>query len=111
MIRGSVYRIDLGDAKRGHEQSGKRYGVCLSEGPAAWSTAVFAPTSTRAQPAVFRPRLWIAGRESVVLTDQLRTVDLTYVSDEPVDHLTGTDWAEVEYALGRLLGLRVNLDY
>ncbi|MER5988362.1 hypothetical protein [Streptomyces sp. BE147] len=45
------------------------------------------------------------------MTDQIRTVDRQYVSADPVDHLTGTDMAQVDFALGRLLGLRINLDY
>lgn len=111
MIRGSVYRVDLGDAKRGHEQRGKRLGICLSDGPANWSTTVIVPTSTHVQQAVFRPSLIIAGRPTVVLADQVRAIDVQWVFGDPVDHLTGHDMAEVEYALGRLLGLRVNLDY
>ncbi|MGI5048343.1 type II toxin-antitoxin system PemK/MazF family toxin, partial [Streptomyces sp. JAC25] len=111
VIRGSVYRVDLGDAKRGHEQRGKRYGIVLSDAPNNWSTVVIVPTSTGAQDAVFRPRLVIAGRETVVLTDQIRTLDTQYVVGDAVDHLTGSDLAEVEFALGRLLKLRINLDY
>ncbi|XVV35019.1 type II toxin-antitoxin system PemK/MazF family toxin [Streptomyces sp. CA-100214] len=111
MIRGAVYRVDLGDAKRGHEQRGKRYGICLSNASDGWSTAIIAPTSTSAQLAVFRPRLFIADRDTVVLTDQLRAIDVQYVIGDPVEYLSGTDMAEVDYALGRFLGLRVNLDY
>ncbi|WP_454613300.1 type II toxin-antitoxin system PemK/MazF family toxin [Streptomyces collinus] len=111
MIRGSVYRVDLGDAKRGHEQRGKRYGVCLSDAPDGWSTVVIVPTSTSAQPASFRPRLTIAGRDTVVLTDQIRAIDTSWVFGDRVDHLTGSAMAEVEFALGRFLRLRINLDY
>ncbi|WP_326680979.1 type II toxin-antitoxin system PemK/MazF family toxin [Streptomyces sp. NBC_01237] len=111
MIRGSVYRVDFGDRKRGHEQGGRRYGIALSDAPDTWTTVIIVPTSTSAQNAVFRPRLVIAGKETVVLTDQIRTVDKQYVLGDRVDHLTGTDMAEVEFALGRLLGLRINLNY
>ncbi|MEV5007284.1 type II toxin-antitoxin system PemK/MazF family toxin [Streptomyces sp. NPDC055692] len=111
MIRGSVYRVDLGDAKRGHEQKGKRLGIVLSNVPDNWSTAVIVPTSTSAQPAIFRPQLVIAGRETRALTDQVRTIDTQFVVGDPVDHLTGQDMAQVEFALGRLLGLRIELDY
>ncbi|MEU4924554.1 type II toxin-antitoxin system PemK/MazF family toxin [Streptomyces parvus] len=111
MIRGSVYRVDLGDAKRGHEQRGKRYGIVLSDAPDNWSTVIIVPTSTRAQDAVFRPRLVIAGRETVALTDQLRALDTQYVVGEAVDHLTSADMAQIEFALGRLLKLRIDLDY
>ncbi|MFJ2575092.1 type II toxin-antitoxin system PemK/MazF family toxin [Streptomyces halstedii] len=111
MIRGSVYRVDLGDAKRGHEQRGKRYGIVLSDTPDTWSTVVIVPTSTSAQATVFRPRMVIAGRETLALTDQIRTLDTQYVVGESVDHLTSSDMAQVEFALGRLLKLRINLDY
>ncbi|MEU9575390.1 type II toxin-antitoxin system PemK/MazF family toxin [Streptomyces massasporeus] len=110
MIRGSVYRVDLGDAKRGREQAGKRFGIVLSDAPDNWSTVTIVPTSTRAQPAIFRPRLLVAGRMTRALTDHLRTIDTQYVG-EPVDHLTREDMAQVEFALGRFLSLRIELDY
>ncbi|MEV5930105.1 type II toxin-antitoxin system PemK/MazF family toxin [Streptomyces cellulosae] len=106
-----MYRVDLGDAKRGHEQKGKRLGVCLGIGPVGWSTVVMAPTSTSAQNAIFRPRLTIAGESTLVLIDQVRSLDVRYVFGDPVDHLTGTDVAQVDYALGMFLGLKVTLDY
>ncbi|WP_405812671.1 MULTISPECIES: type II toxin-antitoxin system PemK/MazF family toxin [unclassified Streptomyces] len=111
MIRGSVYRVDLGDAKRGHEQRGKRLGIVLSQNPETWSTVVIVPTSTRAQDAIFRPRLHIAGRDTVALTDQIRTIDTQYVFGDPVDHLSRTDLTQVEFALGRLLQLRLDVDW
>lgn len=57
MIRGAVYRVDFGDAKRGHEQRGRRYAVVISPGSMPWSVVTVVPTSTSAQPAVFRPEL------------------------------------------------------
>ncbi|MFF8867996.1 type II toxin-antitoxin system PemK/MazF family toxin [Streptomyces sp. NPDC015139] len=106
-----MYPVDLGDVKRGHEQRGRRFGIVLSDAPDTWSAVVIVPTSTRAQPAIFRPKLVIAGRTTVALTDQIRAIDTQFVRGEPVDHLTGTDMAQVEFALGRLLHLRINLDY
>ncbi|MFZ4188938.1 type II toxin-antitoxin system PemK/MazF family toxin [Streptomyces pseudogriseolus] len=111
MIRGAVYPVDLGDAKRGHEQKGKRYGIVLSDTPRSWSTVVVVPTSTSAQPAIFRPRLVIAGQETLALTDHIRTVDTRFVGSEPVDHLIARDLAQVEFALGRLLSLRIDINY
>lgn len=90
MIRGSVYPVDLGDVKRGHEQRGRRFGIVLSDAPDTWSTVVIVPTSTKAQPAIFRPKLVIAGRTTVALTDQIRTIDTQFMRGEPIDHLTGT---------------------
>ncbi|MER7739981.1 type II toxin-antitoxin system PemK/MazF family toxin [Streptomyces sp. NPDC096538] len=106
-----MYRVDLGDAKRGHEQKGKRLGVCLSSAPAGWSTMTVAPTSTSAQDAVFRPRMTIAGRSTVILIDQVRTIDISYVFGDPVDYLTGTDMGQIEHALGLYLGLKINPDW
>ncbi|RPE38997.1 mRNA interferase MazF [Streptomyces sp. Ag109_O5-1] len=112
MIRGGVYRIDLGDAKRGHEQKGKRLGILMSHPFPAWSTATVIPTSTRAQEAIFRPLLVIDGRETRALVDQIRTIDLQYFLDEdPVDILTAVNLAQVEYALANLMGLSQGLSY
>lgn len=111
MIRGSVYRVDFGDAKRGHEQRGKRLGIVLSDVPEGWSTVVVVPTSTSAQDAVFRPRLVIGSRETLVLADQIRTIDTRFVMGDRVDHLTQTDMAQVDFAVGLVLKLRVEIDY
>ncbi|THA26161.1 type II toxin-antitoxin system PemK/MazF family toxin [Streptomyces sp. RKND-216] len=105
MIRGAVYRIDLGQAKRGHEQGGRRHGLVLSPTSMPWSLATVVPTSTRAQPAVFRPELSIAGARTRLLVDQLRSIDVRFIHGEPVDYLTRDDLAEVERAVSRYLGL------
>ncbi|RKS05327.1 mRNA interferase MazF [Nocardiopsis sp. Huas11] len=111
MIRGAVYPVDLGDAKRGHEQRGRRLGLVVSTRPDTWSVVTIVPTSTSAQPARFRPEATIAGRSTRLLVDQIRTIDTAYVVGGTVDYLAGTDMAQVEYALGRYLGLRVEIDY
>ncbi|HEY1916377.1 MAG TPA: type II toxin-antitoxin system PemK/MazF family toxin [Streptosporangiaceae bacterium] len=105
MIRGAIYPIDLGDAKRGHEQRGRRLGLVISIEQDAWSTATVIPTSTSAQPSVFRPEVVIAGRETKVLIDQLRTIDASYITGELVDYLTRDDMAQVEHGLSRYLGM------
>ena len=105
MIRGAVYRIDLGDAKRGHEQRGRRLGLVLSPGSMLWNVATVVPTSKSAQPAVFRPTLEIAGEVTRLLVDQIRTVDIRFVHGEPVHYLDRSEMAEVEYAVVRYLGL------
>lgn len=96
MIRGAVYPVDLGDAKRGHEQRGRRLELVISIEQSAWSTVTVIPTSTRAQPAVFRPEVVIAGRDTKVLIDQIRTIDTAYVTGELVDYLSRDDMAQVE---------------
>ncbi|WP_106409595.1 type II toxin-antitoxin system PemK/MazF family toxin [Streptomyces odonnellii] len=105
MIRGAVYRVDLGDAKRGHEQRGRRYGLVMSPSSMPWSVATIVPTSTSAQAAVFRPELEIAGSLTRLLVDQIRTVDVAFIHGDPVHFLDRDELAEVEHAISHYLGL------
>lgn len=105
MIRGAVYPIDLGEAKRGHEQRGKRLGLALSNHSDRWSTVVVVPTSTSAGPSAFRPEVVVAGRETRLLVDQMRSIDTRYVVGDLVDFLNHEDLEQVEYAVTRYLGL------
>ncbi|MFF8838512.1 type II toxin-antitoxin system PemK/MazF family toxin [Streptomyces sp. NPDC015130] len=105
MIRGAVYRVDLGDAKRGHEQRGKRYGLVLSPSAMPWSVATIIPASTSAQPSVFRPELEIAGTPTRLLVDQIRTIDVRFVHGDPVHFLDHHELALVEQAVSQYLGL------
>ena len=105
MIRGAVYPVDLGEAKRGHEQRGRCLGLVISIEQNAWSTVTILPTSTSAQAAIFRPDVVIAGRDTKILIDQIRTIDTRYVSGELVDYLSRDDMAQVEHGLSRYLGL------
>jgi mRNA interferase MazF len=89
MIRGAVYPVDLGDAKRGHEQRGRRLGVIMSIEQDSWSTATIIPTSTGAQTSVFRPEVVVAGRATKILIDQIRTIDVADVAGELVDTSPG----------------------
>jgi mRNA interferase MazF len=107
VIRGAVYRVDLGTAKRGHEQRGKRLGLVLSPSSMPWSVVTIVPTSTSAQPAVFRPSLEINGEQTRFLVDQIRSIDADYVVGEPVHYLERDELAEVEHAVARYLGLWV----
>ncbi len=104
MIRGAVYRIDLGPA-RGHEQRGKRLGLVVSPSESPLSVVTVVPTSTSAGPSVHRPSLEIAGTQTRLLVDQLRSIDTDYVAGEPVDYLTRDAMAEVELAIGHYLGI------
>ncbi len=105
MIRGAVYRVDLGEAKRGHEQRGRRLGLVLSPGSMPWSVATIIPTSATAQPAVFRPLLEINGQVTGLLVDQIRSIDISYIHGEPVHYLDRDEIGEVEHAVARYLGL------
>jgi|ERR1700677_772174 mRNA interferase MazF len=105
MIRGAVYPIDLGDTKRGLEQRGRRLGIVVSIEQDACSTVTVLPASTSAQASVFRPEVFIAGRKTKVLIDQIRTIDAAYVVGELVDYLSRDDMAQVEHSLSRYFGL------
>jgi mRNA interferase MazF len=105
VIRGTVYRVDLGDAKRGHEQRGRRLGLVINPSAMPWTVATVIPTSTSAQPAVFRPELEINGTPTRFLIDQIRTVDVAFIHGDPVYFLDRDELAEVEHAVTRYLGL------
>ncbi|SDK61508.1 mRNA interferase MazF [Glycomyces sambucus] len=105
MIRGAVYPVDLGEAKRGHEQRGRRLGLVLSAHQERWSTVTVVPTSTSAQASAFRPEATVAGRPTRLLVDQMRTVDTRYVVGDLVDFLNREDMEQIEYAVVRYLGL------
>ncbi len=105
MIRGAVYPVDLGDAKRGHEQRGRRLGLVISIEQNAWSVVTIIPASSSAQASVFRPEVVIAGRETKILIDQVRTIDISYVTGELIDYLSQDDMAQVEHSLSRYFGL------
>lgn len=105
VIRGAVYRVDLGEAKRGHEQRGRRLGLILSPTSMPWSVATVVPTSSTAQEAVFRPSVEINGQETRFLVDQIRSIDTDYIVGDPVHYLERDELAQVEQAVSRYLGL------
>ncbi len=105
MVHGAVYPIDVGDAKRGHEQRGRRLGLVISIEQDAWSTVTVLPTSTSAQASVLRPEVVIAGRETKILIDQVRTIDVSYVAGDLADCLPRDDMAQVEHSLSGYFGL------
>jgi mRNA interferase MazF len=104
VIRGAVYRVNLGEEKRGHEQRGRRYGLVISPSSMAWSVATVVPTSRSAQEAVFRPTLEVMGVPTRFLVDQIRSIDTRYIEGDPVAYLERDEMAEVEHALTRYLG-------
>ena len=105
MIRGAVYRIDLG-RNRGHEQGGKRLGLVVSPSDSPLSVVTVIPTSTSAGPSIHRPELEVAGHMTRLLVDQLRSIDFRYVVGDPVDYLTRDQLVEVELALAHYLGVQ-----
>ena len=80
-------------------------GLVLSPSSMPWSVATIVPTSTTAQPAVFRPSMEINGQETRVLVDQIRSIDTDYLIGDPVHYLERDELAEVEHAVARYLGL------
>lgn len=105
MIRGGVYRIDLGRSP-GHEQSGKRLGLVVSPSDSALSVVTVIPTSTSAGSSIHRPELEIAGRTVRMLVDQICSIDIDDVVGDPVDYLARDHLAEVELALAHYLGVQ-----
>ncbi|MDP9293227.1 MAG: type II toxin-antitoxin system PemK/MazF family toxin, partial [Actinomycetota bacterium] len=71
MVRGEVFRLRPGRAAQGREQRGERFGVIVqADELLGMSTALVAPTSTRARPATFRPEVELDGTLTRVLADQ-----------------------------------------
>jgi len=105
VIRGAVYKVNLGEEKRGHEQRGRRYGLVVSPSSMAWSVATVVPTSRSAQEAAFRPIVELMGVQTRLLVDQIRSIDTRYIEGDPVAYLERDAMAEVEHAITRYLGL------
>lgn len=103
MIRGAVYRIDLGRPRR-HEQGGKRLGLVVSPSNSPLPVVTVIPTSTSAGPSIHRPELELTGRLTRMLIDQIRSIDIDYVVGDPVDYLTRDQLAGVDLALAHYLG-------
>lgn len=106
MIRGGIYRINLGQV-RGHEQRDRRLGLVLSPSESPLSVVTVVPTSTSAHPSIYRPTVEVAGRKTQMLVDQLRSIDVAYVHGDPVDYLNRVEMAEVEFAVAHYLGVHM----
>lgn len=104
LLRGAVYRVDLGDAERAHEQRGRRLGVIVSRTDLISPMVTVVPMSTSARPTVFRPVIEIDGQETTLLVDQLRSIDVDYIG-KYVAVLNPTDLATLDDTLGRYLGI------
>lgn len=105
MQRGEVFRLRAPRGTRGHEQSRQRYGVVLqADELLSLSTVIIAPTSTRAQPASFRPEVEIDGQRTRVLVEQLGAVDPSRIG-ESHGLLAFAELREVDRALAVVIGL------
>ncbi len=104
MTRGDVYRVRL-PARRGREQHGPRYAVLVqAEELLGLSTALVAPTSRSARPAVFRPEIEIGGEQTRVMVEQLRALDLKRL-DDFAGRLSASELSAVDDALAVVDGL------
>ena len=101
-MRGEVYRLPA--RGKGHEQQGRRYAVVLQLDWLTLSTWIVAFTSTSARETSFRPPVAIADRQTLVMCDQLATVDLNRLT-EPVGFLTIDEMRRVDEALTLVLDL------
>lgn len=105
MQRGEVLRLRVPRGTRGHEQSGKRFGVVLqADELLSLSTVIIAPTSTRANAASFRPEVVIDGQRTRVLVEQLGAVDPSRLG-ESHGLLAFGELREVDRALAVVVGL------
>jgi len=94
----------------------RRFSVCETLGviirPATPADAVaiasllnaFLPTSTSARQTSFRPPVDIADQQTLVMCDQLATVDLSRLT-EPISFLTIEEMERVDEALAVVLDL------
>ena len=105
MVRGEVFRLPPPRGRRGHEQAGARYGVILqADALLGLSTVLAAPTSTRAQPATFRPIIELDGQDSRVLVEQTSVVDPRRLGAS-AGRLAAPELRAVDDALLLVLGL------
>lgn len=101
-MTGEVYRLPA--RGKGHELQRRRYAVVLQPDWLTLSTWIVAFTSTSARKTSFRPSVQIAGRQTLVMCDQLATIDLHRLS-EPAGFLTVDEMQLVDEALSLVLDL------
>lgn len=102
-MRGDLYRLRPGKDMTGHEQRGPRYAVAIQSDRILLSTLIVAPTSTSAQPAIFRPEIDMDGTRTLVLVDQMRAVDASRLEDF-AGRLDPAETGEVDRAIKLVLG-------
>jgi mRNA interferase MazF len=102
-VRGDLYRLRPSKDTTGHEQRGPRYAVAIQSDGILLSTLIIAPTSTGAQPAIFRPEIETDGTRALVLVDQMRAVDASRLGDF-AGRLDAAETGEVDRAIKLILG-------
>jgi mRNA interferase MazF len=105
VVRGEVFRLPAPGRARGREQRETRYAVVVqADDLLGLSTALVAPTSTRARPATFRPTIELLGTETRVLVEQTSVVDPQRLGDS-AGRLDAAEMEAVDDALRLILGL------
>ena len=103
-MRGDLYRLRSDKDAAGHEQRGARDAVAGQSDGIRLSTLIVAPTSTSAQPAIFRPEIEMDGTRTRVLVDQMRAVDVNRLG-EFAGRLDSIEVGEVDRAVRLMLGV------
>jgi mRNA interferase MazF len=103
-VRGDLYRLRADKHAVGHEQRGPRYAVAIQSDRIGLSTLVVAPTSTSAQPAVFRPEIDMDAVRTRILVDQMRVVDANRLGDF-AGRLDVAELDELDTAVRLVLGV------
>lgn len=103
-MRGDLYRLRADKNATGHEQRGRRYAVAVQSDGIKLSTLIVAPTSTSAQPAIFRPEIEMDGVRTRVLVDQMRAVDESRLG-EFAGRLNVEEADELDRAVRMMLGV------
>lgn len=101
---GDLYRLRPGKDTAGREQRGPRYAVAIQSDAILLSTLIVAPTSSSAQPAIFRPEIEMDGVRTRVLIDQMRAVDAGRLGDF-AGRLGAAETGEVDRAVRLMLGI------
>jgi mRNA interferase MazF len=102
-VRGDLYRLRPVKDAAGHEQRGPRYAVAVQSDAILLSTVIVAPTSTSAQPAIFRPEIEMDGARTLVLVDQMRAVDASRLGGF-AGRLDAAETGEFDRAVKLILG-------
>jgi mRNA interferase MazF len=103
-VRGDFYLLRQAKDTTGQEQRGPRYAVAIQSDQILLSTLIVAPTSTIAQPAVFRPEIEMDGERARVLVDQMRAVDASRLGDF-AGRLDAIETGEIDRAVRLILGV------
>ena len=101
-MHGEVYRLPA--RGKGPKQRGRRFAVVLQPDWLNLSTGIVAFTSTKARETSFRPPVTILDQQTLIMCDQLATVDLDRLTEQ-VGLLTLEELQQVDEALTLVLDL------